>query len=263
MIFRFFFISFLSLSWGYTQEKPKYISFKQENQQIKIFVNNPLACPTHLKVLNTITKKIDVFDVNAFEKKQVLSLSEKDSIVILKSFKFKLSYGSSVPIKKYDTVYNYGLPFLKGKRYKVLQGHNTNFTHKGLYSKYAIDFKMNIGQTICAMRDGVVVSVKEDSNKGGRKKKYRNDGNYILIYHNDGLFTQYVHLKKDGAIVKKGDSVKKYQAIGYSGNTGYSTQPHLHFGVYKVTKNGFASIPYILDSIPSRKYTKGRYAYNK
>lgn len=67
---------------------------------------------------------------------------------------------------------------------------------------------MNVGQTICAMRDGVVVAIKQDSNKGGRSKKYLNDGNYVMLYHKDGLFTQYVHLKKDGVIVKKGASLE-------------------------------------------------------
>lgn len=172
-----------------------------------------------------------------------------------------MMYGN-YPLKKYDTTYNYGLPFLKGKHYKILQGQNTRFTHNGLTSKYAIDFKMNVGQTVCAMRDGIVVSVKEDSNKGGKNKKYLNDGNFVMLYHKDGLFSQYVHLKKDGVIVKKGDTVKKGQPIAYSGNTGYSTEPHLHFGVFKPSPKGFISVPYILDSIPTKRYKKGKYALN-
>ena len=81
-----------------------------------------------------------------------------------------------------------------------------------------------------------------------------------MLYHNDGLFTQYVHLKMDGVIVKLGDSVKKHQPIAYSGNTGMSTEPHLHFGVFKATPKTFVSIPFILDSIPTKKYTKGKFA---
>ena len=85
---------------------------------------------------------------------------------------------------------------------------------------------MNVGQTVCAMRDGIVVGVKQDSNRGGRNKKYYNDANYILIYYEDGAFTQYVHLKYKGSLVKIVDKVKKGQPIGYSGNTGFSTDPH-------------------------------------
>lgn len=117
---------------------------------------------------------------------------------------------------------------------------------------------MNVGQTVCAMRDGIVVGVKQDSNRGGRNKKYYNDANYILIYHEDGAFTQYVHLKYKGSLVKIGDKVKKSQPIGYSGNTGFSTGPHLHFGVFKPTSKGFESVPYQLNSIPSKRYTNGK-----
>ena len=265
MIFRVLVLSLVFVSCGQSQKKPSYISFKKLNDSIYVNVKNTLACPTHLNVTNLISKKQKVLDLKAYQEKTFLSFSslEKDSIQILKEFDFSLKYGTSYALKSYDTLYNYALPFLKGKRYKILQGQNTNFTHKGTKSKYAIDFKMNVGQTICAMRDGVVVAIKQDSNKGGRSKKYLNDGNYIMLYHKDGLFTQYVHLKKDGVIVKKGDSIKKGQPIAYSGNTGMSTEPHLHFGVFKATEKGFESIPYFLNSISTKKYVKGKYALNK
>jgi murein DD-endopeptidase MepM/ murein hydrolase activator NlpD len=244
-----------------SQEKPSFISFERKDKNIEIFAKNELACPTHVIIENLNDNESNTIEFKAFEKKKILT-SEKDTIKIFKDYKFRMLYGNSYPLKSYDTLYNYGLPFLKGKRYKIIQGQNTNFTHKGFKSKYAIDFRMNIGQTVCAMKGGVVVSVKEDSNKGGRNKKYLNDGNYVMLYHNDGLFTQYVHLKKDGVLVKKGDSVKKGQPIAYSGNTGMSTEPHLHFGVFKPTPKGFTSIPYTLDSIPTKRYKKGKFALN-
>jgi murein DD-endopeptidase MepM/ murein hydrolase activator NlpD len=55
-------------------------------------------------------------------------------------------------------------------------------------------------------------------------------GKFVLIKHNNGLSTLYAHLSF--ASVKKGDTVITSDVIGYSGNTGYSTGPHLHFTVY-------------------------------
>ena len=238
---------------------PKFIHYEYKNDSIIVFAENNLACPTHLILKDLKRNRKQIIDFNPFDKKQLFA-TKADTLQILEENSFRMLYGSSMPIKEYDTLYNYNLPFLKGKRYKILQGQSTNFTHKGARSKYAIDFKMNIGQTICAMRDGVVVAIKEDSNIGGRNEKYLNDGNYVMLYHKDGLFTQYVHLKKDGVMVALGDSIKKGQPIAYSGNTGMSTEPHLHFGVFKATAKGFVSIPYLLDSIHTKKYAKGKFA---
>ncbi|WP_435415807.1 M23 family metallopeptidase [Polaribacter aestuariivivens] len=246
------------------QEKPSYISFETSKDSLYVIANNSILSTSFLKIENRESKTDTIIDFKGPKVSRVLQFDKysTDSTDVIENYKFSLYYGAS-SIKKYDTLYNYALPFSKRKRYKVLQGQNTNFTHRGALSKYAIDFKMNIGQTVCAMREGVVIKVKKDFNKGGRSKKYRDFANLIIIFHEDGTFAQYVHLKKNGALVKKGDFVKRGQPIGYSGNTGMSTEPHLHFAVYKPSKNGLVSIPYILDSISSEKYKKGKYAINK
>ena len=83
-----------------------------------------------------------------------------------------------------------------------------------------------------AARDGIVIAIKEDSNKGCKSRKCQSLANYLLIYHDDGTFGSYVHLKKNGAKVKEGDKVKAGDIVGLSGNTGWSSGPHLHFEVY-------------------------------
>jgi murein DD-endopeptidase MepM/ murein hydrolase activator NlpD len=248
-----------------TQKKPFYLSFQTKNDTLLVSVENPFVCPMFVRYQNLGTHSTELVLLQAKERNRILSFSsfEMDSTDLYDSYKFfGMGYGNP-RLSSYDTLYNYDLPFPKGKRYKVMQGQNTNFTHKGSFSKYAIDFDMRVGQTVCAMRDGIVVKTISKFNKGGKGKKYRDLANYIVLYHEDGLFTQYVHLKKDGVLVKVGDSVRKGQPIGYSGNTGMSTAPHLHFAVFKPTENGLVSIPYVLDSIPTKRYTKGKYAVHK
>src|SRR6266498_1133106 len=129
---------------------------------------------------------------------------------------------------KDDTSYVYSLPFEKGKRVFLIQAYDSKMSHKG---ELALDFKVKKGTKICAARDGVVMLIRKDSDKGGLKDENLDDGNYIIIQHSDGSSGMYWHLQKDGVAVNVGDTIRKGQVIGLSGNTGYSAFPHLHFEV--------------------------------
>ena len=115
-----------------------------------------------------------------------------------------------------------------------IQGSNSMFSHK---NTVAYDFKMKTGSGIVAAREGVVVAARGDSDDGGLKPEHLSDGNYIIIRHPDQSESHYWHLMKDGLKVSTGDSVKQGQLIGYSGNTGYSAFPHLHFEVHDAAGN--------------------------
>jgi murein DD-endopeptidase MepM/ murein hydrolase activator NlpD len=138
-------------------------------------------------------------------------------------------------IIKDDTSFVYHLPFEKNKSHLLVQGYFSRYSHK---NRAALDFKMKRGTTVCAARDGVVVRVKEDGNKGGWNKKYRPYGNVIVIQHADGSRAGYWHLQFNGALVNVGDTVKQDQAIGLSGKTGYTLFPHLHFIVWRFDDKG-------------------------
>jgi murein DD-endopeptidase MepM/ murein hydrolase activator NlpD len=127
-----------------------------------------------------------------------------------------------------DNSYVYALPWPEGKKYFLIQGWHSAYSHKG---EFALDFKMKPGTAICAAREGVVESLREDSDKGGTKPENMSDGNFIIIRHTDGSTAYYWHLQKDGVLVNEGDTVQRGQVIGKSGNTGYSAFPHLHFEV--------------------------------
>jgi murein DD-endopeptidase MepM/ murein hydrolase activator NlpD len=89
-----------------------------------------------------------------------------------------------------------------------------------------IDFGTKIGTPILAAAGGVVLGTG-DTDASCSGVSY---GKWVLIKHNNGLTSLYAHLSL--AQVKAGDTVTSRQKIGLSGNTGYSTGPHLHFTVY-------------------------------
>lgn len=144
---------------------------------------------------------------------------------------------------KPDNSHIYSLPFIKGNRFLLIQAYNSSMSHN---AEISLDFKMKQGSKVCAARGGIVTAIKEDSDEGGLKDEYLSKGNHIIIIHNDGSEAMYWHLQKDGALVNVGDTVLQGQHIGYSGNTGYSAFPHLHFQVYD--HNG--------KNIATRFYTK-------
>ena len=137
-------------------------------------------------------------------------------------------------ILKDDTSFVYHLPYQQNKNHLLVQGYFSHYTHK---HRAALDFKMMKGTKVCAARGGVVVRIKKDGRRGGTSIKYRPDGNYIVIQHEDSTRSGYWHLKHDSIFVKVGDVVKQGQVIGLSGRSGYSYFPHLHFIVWRYDKN--------------------------
>lgn len=89
-----------------------------------------------------------------------------------------------------------------------------------------IDLAAPIGTPVVASSDGTVIGT-DNQDRYCYKGAY---GKYVAIRHYNGLTTLYAHLSL--FIVKEGDKVTRGQIIGYVGQTGYATGPHLHFGVY-------------------------------
>lgn len=154
---------------------------------------------------------------------------------------------------KEDTSFVYSLPYKKGLSPLIVQGYYSAFSHK---NRVAIDFKMKRGTNILAARSGIVVRVKEDGKKGGLNKKYRQDGNMVVIQHEDGTRAGYWHLQQNGVLVNVGDTIKQGQPIALSGKTGYSAIPHLHFLVW-TNKNGqWQQIPTRFRTAGGNKYLR-------
>ena len=164
-------------------------------------------------------------------------------------------------IIKDDTSYVYALPYEDGRSHFLIQGYFSRLTHK---ERAALDFKMKRGTKIYAAREGIVVRVKEDGDRGGLNKKYRPYGNNIVIQHPDNTRGGYWHLQHNGVLVNVGDTVKKGQVIGLSGKTGYTALPHLHFLVWRFTDGGqWQQVPTRFQTSKGAKYLRPFHRYRK
>ena len=123
----------------------------------------------------------------------------------------------------------YVLPYEVGTGYRVSQGNCASFSHKpGTGDQYAYDFVMPIGTPIIAARDGRVtrITVRFMDNTA-----VPGEENVVGVTHDDGSVALYFHLTQNGALVTLGQTVRFGDVIALSGNSGASTEPHLHFVV--------------------------------
>jgi len=132
----------------------------------------------------------------------------------------------------HDDSYLYSLPYAAGTSFKVTQGYHGTFSHTGP-DEFATDWKMPEGTPVLAAREGVVVAVKDDSEKGGALRKFEDSANMVTIQHADGTMAHYCHLAPHSAKVRVGQKVRTGDLLAASGNTGFTSGPHLHFAVFK------------------------------
>lgn len=215
----------------YNERKGDSITFYVDNQEIYpvslVFNGQPetdnlkkpeLFKTTQILPAKTMRQKVTFFVVN--DKKKGWSIKKMPGY---------RSYIGDITIKNYDTQYAYDLPFGKGRAFWIHQGYNGTFSHQ---NENSLDFIMPEGTEVLASREGLVIEIVQNNNKSCPTKSCAPFGNYISILHSDGTIAQYYHLQQNGVQVKPGDSVTKGQFIAYSGNTGWSSGPHLHFNVY-------------------------------
>jgi len=95
-------------------------------------------------------------------------------------------------------------------------------------SHNGVDFRAPIGTKLYAPLSGTVAGVGNTA--AAPRTSCVSYGKWIMIRHENGLTTVYMHLSE--ILVAKGQTVKTGDVIGLTGNTGYSTGPHLHLGLY-------------------------------
>lgn len=125
----------------------------------------------------------------------------------------------------------------------LTQGANGSKSHFGR-AQYAIDYGVEKGTPVYAMRSGTVKRVIDGYPDTGGGEDKANKANMVVIEHDGGYRSAYLHLQNGSPSkvpggMKEGTHVDAGQLIGYSGNSGYSTGPHLHVEVHKPENGGY------------------------
>lgn len=139
----------------------------------------------------------------------------------------------------------YRAPFALARSFTVTQGFHGMATHASPANVYAVDIGMPIGTGVFAAREGVVVEIAYSNFAGGTDPEI--DGpraNIVRVLHDDGTFGLYAHLDRASVRVRPGERVREGQYIADSGNTGFTTGPHLHFAVLRNRGFELVSVPF-------------------
>jgi murein DD-endopeptidase MepM/ murein hydrolase activator NlpD len=158
------------------------------------------------------------------------------------SFSYQYLYGH--PGARHRPDEPYLLPYPLAAAHRVSQAFPDVITHDDPANRHAIDFEMPTGTPIRAARSGVVVDTTgEFSGSGSDPETSVTRANFVRILHDDGTLALYGHLNWQSIRVEPGQRVARGEHIADSGNTGYSSGPHLHFVVQRNRAGAMESVP--------------------
>ena len=220
-----------------TKKPSVTVKQSKNNGAYSVVVNNPLHTEIHIQLVSRSKPRRILYS------EVVAKTSEKT----LYRGKDKLKYRYRWSVGEMNSPHDpccWSLPFSHYKQLVISQGFNGKYSHQSPRSKYAVDIAMPMGTNILAAKGGTVFQVRDGFALSGRSKYFLDKSNSIKIAHEDGSYSLYVHLLEGSLRVKEGDQVVQGQIIAQSGNSGYSTGPHLHFAVMRNRNMNVISVPF-------------------
>jgi murein DD-endopeptidase MepM/ murein hydrolase activator NlpD len=200
-------------------------------------------------------KKLLAYQIELVDKKKILEINKKEKDVLLSETKNQEANYKTIlaakkviqeAIEKEISDYESQLKeIIDPKSFPVAKKgilswplSNVYITQEFGYTQFAkgfyaggfhtgVDFRASVGTNLYASLSGIVEGTGDIDAYCPKPASF---GKWVLVRHNNGLSTLYAHLIKIN--VKKGDKISTGDLIGYTGNTGLSTGPHLHLGLY-------------------------------
>lgn len=182
------------------------------------------------------------------EARQSLDLFSVSPIDPTQGWEFQLSYRyvPGEPRAEHSSQIQYLPPFPSGQRFYIGQAFRGKFSHNRPESRFAVDITLPEGTPVLAARSGIVMAVDDDFFGAGLDAdKYAERANTVRILHEDGTMAVYAHLQVDSVGVATGQAVLEGEQLALSGNTGYSSGPHLHFAIQRNAGARLESIPFV------------------
>ncbi|OGY60135.1 MAG: hypothetical protein A3F24_02970 [Candidatus Colwellbacteria bacterium RIFCSPHIGHO2_12_FULL_44_17] len=210
----------LSATQEATVDRKQQVEFENKNlKNRKTIVDDQKKEKNTLLSTTKNQEKIYAEQIDELEKKQAEIAAEVEKI----EFELRQKIDPSLlPIKAAGV-------FLKPVKGTLTQEYGqTSFAKYGYRGGFhnGIDWGAPVGTPVMAAEDGTIVATG-DSDQYCRRGAY---GKFIVIKHENNLTTLYGHLSR--IVVSEGEKVTRGGLIGYVGNTGYATGPHLHFTIY-------------------------------
>jgi len=235
-----------------TEPEPRVRLSQEGKKESPVYVLfNDFWGPVEVEL--TLTNSVNALSEPSLPARFVVPAQTKRTLVGIgalnqrQTFSYRLGM-SSVPGRPISTPVD-GLvilpPFSASEQYPISQGFDGEITHDTPDSQYAIDIVMPVGTSIHAVRSGTVMDVEEDFNRGGKNfEKYAHKANHVRILHEDGTMSVYAHLDLASVNVRPGSRIRAGQKIARSGNTGFSSGPHLHFAIQQNSGMQLISLPF-------------------
>lgn len=234
-----------------TFERPEVRLFQRPaGADVALFAQNTFFAPIQLayriKTMENVSPDTprDGFKVLPPRSETQLLLIAKERPNAELAIEYDFQFLPGEPGAEHRPTQPYRLPYALASSVRVSQAYPESITHGDASAVHAVDFVMPIGTNVFAARAGIVIEVASDFFENGTNMNV--DGpraNVVRVLHDDGTMSVYGHLNWNSIRVRPGQRVARGEYLADSGNTGFSTGPHLHFVVQRNKGGALEAVP--------------------
>ncbi|HLS84417.1 MAG TPA: M23 family metallopeptidase [Arenimonas sp.] len=222
------------------------MDLNRQGNEVRVLVHNLAAGPVEVELQAGWLQ--DMAAQPALPHRRVLAAGAREQVALLvmtgPAPRHELTL-LAVPGPPYavarDVVYS--LP-VEESAFRLGQGFHGGFSHDDPANRYALDLEVAEGTAVLAARGGMVMEAIGGFSEGGLDRTLADRANLVRVLHEDGSMALYAHLREGGVTVRPGQAVSLGQVLGYTGNTGFSSGPHLHFAVQVNAGMRLESVPF-------------------